>query len=283
MISRKDIRIRDPFILTDTENQCYYMYGTTALVPDHIAAGNTFTVYKTYDLENFEDGKIVVDGAKLGFWADRDFWAPEVYKYNGRYYLFGSCKAEGRMRATHIFVCDTPDGEFIPVSKEPQTPHDRMCLDGTFWVEDGIPYMVFCHEWSQITIGTVCAVRLADDLTAAIGEPIHLFTATDDPDVALVPKRSGAMGAITDGPFLYKENGKLCMIWSSKVKGGRYAVLLAESESGSVIGPWKHMGSRFDFDGGHAMIFHTLDGKRMMSLHSPNNIRNEERAHFFEF
>jgi len=282
MLTRKDIRIRDPFILTDTENKCYYMYGTTALVPDSIAAGNTFTVYKTYDLENFEDGKVVVDGAKHDFWGERDFWAPEVYGYNGKYYLFGSCIAEGRMRATHVFVCDTPDGDFVPVSKDPQTPMEWMCLDGTLWIENGSPYMVFCHEWSQINIGTICAVPLSDDLSAPIGEPIHLFTATDDPDVALTPRKSGAMGAITDGPFLYTEDGKLRMIWSSKVEGGRYAVLLAESESGSVKGPWKHFGSRFDFDGGHAMLFYTLDGKRMISLHSPN-VRNEERAKYMNF
>ena len=31
MIKRQDLRIRDPFILTDKENGCYYMYGTTDL------------------------------------------------------------------------------------------------------------------------------------------------------------------------------------------------------------------------------------------------------------
>ena len=34
MIKRQDLRIRDPFILTDFENKCYYMYGTTDL-EDH--------------------------------------------------------------------------------------------------------------------------------------------------------------------------------------------------------------------------------------------------------
>ena len=83
-----DIRIRDPFILTDKENGCYYMYGTTALEKGSLAARNTFTVYKSYDLVNFDEGKVIVDGDKLGFWADRDFWAPEVHIYNGKYYLY---------------------------------------------------------------------------------------------------------------------------------------------------------------------------------------------------
>ena len=42
MIKKSDIRIRDPFIYTDFENKCYYMYGTTDLVDDCVDARNTF-------------------------------------------------------------------------------------------------------------------------------------------------------------------------------------------------------------------------------------------------
>ena len=98
MLKRENIRIRDPFVYTDYENKCYYMYGTTDLVPDCVDARNTFSVYRTVDLENFEEPKVIFDGDKCGFWADRDFWAPELHKYNGKYYLFGSCKAENKHR-----------------------------------------------------------------------------------------------------------------------------------------------------------------------------------------
>ncbi len=59
MKKREEIRIRDPFIVTDRENGCYYMYGTTDLEQGSLRARNTFTVYKSYDLENFDDGKIM--------------------------------------------------------------------------------------------------------------------------------------------------------------------------------------------------------------------------------
>ena len=75
------------------------------------------------------------------------------------------------------------------------------------------------------------------------------------------------------------EEGKLKMIWSSFYKG-RYMVL--EAEADSLLGEWKHGGSKFDFDGGHAMLFNTLEGKRMISLHSPN-IAGLERACFYEY
>lgn len=279
MLKRQDIRIRDPFIFADKKSGCYYMYGTTALHANSLAAFNTFSVYRSCDLENFEEPKIIFDGAKQAFWADRDFWAAELHEYKGKYYLFASCKAEGRCRGTHIFVCDTPDGDFKPVSDKPATPLDWECLDGTLYIEDGIPYMVFCHEWLQIGDGTICAQQLSQDLTTPIGEPIHLFRASDNKDVTHI--KAGEQCFVTDGPFFYYENGKPIMIWSS-FSEGRYVVLEAQSDNGRLDGNWIHRGSRFPFDGGHAMIFETFEGKRMISLHSPNR-GPLERPVFFEY
>ena len=276
MLKKEEIRRRDPFIYTDRENNCYYMYGTTALVENKIVAKNTFSVYKTQDLENFEEPKIIIDGDKCGFWADRDFWAPELHKYNGKYYIFGSCKAENKRRATHIFVCDTPDGEFVPLTNEPITPSGWDCLDGTFWVENGKPYIVFSHEWTQIGDGEICAMELTADLKSAASDPIVLFRASDNPNVSELRGHSGAY--VTDGPFLYNEGGKLKMMWSS-FYNGRYLVLDAWSDS--LRGEWTHGGSRFEFDGGHAMIFEKLDGTKMISLHAPK-AAGKERAVFYE-
>ena len=69
------------------------------------------------------------------------------------------------------------------------------------------------------------------------------------------------------------------MIWSSFYKG-KYQVLLAQSNS--IIEKWEHKEPRFDFDGGHAMLFERLDGERMISLHRPNKI-DMERAFFFKY
>ncbi|MBQ8229828.1 MAG: family 43 glycosylhydrolase [Clostridia bacterium] len=133
-MKRKEIRIRDPFILTDKENGCYYMYGTTDLKPFSMEAGNTFAVYKSYDLENFEAPIVVFDGEEQGFYADRDFWAAEVHQYQGKYYLFGTVKSEKTFRATHIFVSDTPYGKFTPLTTTARTPESWECIDGTLWV-----------------------------------------------------------------------------------------------------------------------------------------------------
>jgi hypothetical protein len=84
---------------------------------------------------------------------------------------------------------------------------------------------------------------------------------------------------VSDGPFFYREDGKLKMIWSSHGLG-RYLVL--EAESDSLRGKWTQKGSQYDFDGGHAMLFETLDGTRMIAFHTPNKA-GLERASFLKF
>jgi hypothetical protein len=143
-----------------------------------------------------------------------------------------------------------------------------MTLDGTLWVEDGLPYMVFSHEWVQITIGTIECVQLKDDLSEAVSGPKRLFDAQDAPWA--LKQREGCY--ITDGPYLRKsKSGKLFMIWSSFGKGG-YTTGVAISDSGKLAGPWKQQPVPiYDKDGGHGMLFSTFEGKIMMVLHSPNN------------
>ena len=122
-----------------------------------------------------------------------------------------------RHRATHIFVCDTPDGEFVPLTDKPITPPDWECLDGTFWIENGKPYIIFSHEWTQVKNGEIWAMQLSEDLKSAVDEPFLLFRASDNPNVS---ELNGHLGAyVTDGPFLYREDGKVNMIWSSFYQG----------------------------------------------------------------
>lgn len=137
---------------------------------------------------------------------------------------------------------------------------------------EGDPWMVFCHEWVQIQNGTVEAMRLTSDLKCAAGEPVTLFHGSDAP----WSKPWAENNYVTDGPFLYCENGKLMMLWSSFSAGG-YTMGVAESTSGKVTGPWiQHEKPLCDADGGHGMVFHDLTGKRFYVVHTPNS-RQKER------
>lgn len=278
-MKKSEIRIRDPFIFADEKTKTYYMYGTTDLVKDSYSTYPRFSVYVSNNLEDFKGPFIVFDGEKENFWATQDYWAAEVHYYKGKYYLFGSFKAENRCRGTQILQSGSPLGPFKPISEKPQTPEKWECLDGTLWIENDVPYMVFCHEWLQCETGEICAIRLSDDLKKAIGEPFLLFKASDNPYVSTFVGGNFQNCMVTDGPFLFQQNEKLNMIWSSH-SNGKYSVL--EAVTDSIHGFWKHKKPRFDFDGGHAMIFSTFDGKRYFSLHHPN-IPSNERAVFINY
>lgn len=144
----QEINIRDPFILPYEGK--YYLYGSRVDTPyeGHAWGDQTgFDVYVSEDLENWSE-PVAVFEKKDDFWAERDFWAPEVHQYKGKFYLFASFFAEGKCRGTQILVSDSPMGIFEPVSDGPATPVDWECLDGTLYVDKkGEPHIVFCHEW----------------------------------------------------------------------------------------------------------------------------------------
>lgn len=274
MLKREDIRIRDPFVLADEKSKQYYLYGTTGLVEGYKTV-NYFVAYKSTDLENFSDPIVIFKGDD--FWADRDYWAPEVFFYNNKYYMFASFKSATRSRGTQILIADTPEGPFVPISPYPVTPEGWECLDGTLYVEDGKPYMVFCREWLEVTDGQMYAVELSADLTHAVSEPVYLFSASHHSYVKPFKGKDGKDCYVTDGPFVYKEGGKVVMLWSS-VRDGVYCVL--KSYADSVIGKWTHDERPvFSVDGGHCMVFHTFDRKKMLALHYPNE-SPKERAVF---
>ena len=167
---RSQIRIRDPFVLPDPVAKVYYIYGSTNRGLSPADARKEVVVYKTRDLEDWGE-PITAWAVPAGHWGRETVWAPEVHRYQGKYYLFVTLTSsdtlptpEGRppnvKRGTEILVADRPEGPFTPFGHGPQTPHDWMSLDGTLYVEDGVPYMVFCREWIQITDGSMEKVRL---------------------------------------------------------------------------------------------------------------------------
>jgi arabinan endo-1,5-alpha-L-arabinosidase len=274
MLKTTDIHIRDPFVLPIPAEKQYYLYGTTGSQAWTNAASG-FDHYTSPDLQNWE-GPFPTFRPAAGFWADRNFWAPEVHAYRGRYYLFASFKAEGVCRGTQILAADGPQGPFVPTSTGPATPRDWECLDGTLFVDaHDRPWMVFCHEWVQVGDGEICALRLSDDLGSVVEQPHLLFRASDAPWAEEINSK-GRQGYVTDGPWLHRlASGMLIMLWSSFSAGG-YTVGVARSASGEMLGPWQQIPEPlYAGDGGHCMVFRTFDGQLWLAFHRPNQSPGE--------
>ncbi len=277
----KDFRIRDPFVLVDGGK--YYLYESKPW-----SGGNGVDVRVSDNLVDWTSkspAMILPDG--VGATA---IWAPEVHKYKGRYYLFVTLTQPKNVRpvklypevgenmltprGTWIFVADKPTGPFKPTKMGPVPPADHMTLDGTLYVEDGKPYMVYCHEWCQVGNGTVEYAPLNDDFSSLKTEPVKLLDA-----------RSAMPGAsfVTDGVFFYRseKSGRLFLIWSNMIDGHGYAVLVRHSLSGKIAGPWSKDTLLLGKDGGHAMVFKDLEGKLRITLHRPNSSPNERMKLFY--
>ena len=260
------INIRDPFVLL--HENVYYLYGTRGATCWGPADG--FDVYTSPDLSNWE-GPIPCFENDGTFWADQNYWAPEVHPWRGAWYMFASFKSNERHRGTAILRADSPRGPFIPWSDGPVTPPDWECLDCTFYVDrEGQPWMVYCHEWVQAGDGEIWAVRLSDDLRAAKGDAVLLFRASEAPWAKRVRHSSGQEGYVTDGPFLWRaRDGRLLCLWSSLSEKG-YTQALAVSESGEINSHFQQLPPLFERDGGHGMLFLTKEGQLTLTLHSPN-------------
>lgn len=281
MLKTAEINIRDPFIVPLAAENTYYLFGTTG--SNTWGSGTGFEVFKSKDLENWE-GPFNAFKPPADFWATLNFWAPEVHAYRGKFYMFATFKAEKQYRGTQILVSDKVEGPYLPLTERPITPAHWECLDGTLYVDKhGHPWIVFCHEWTQIRNGQIWAMQLSDDLKTSVGRPVYLFSAAEAPWVKTIsPSNEENFPAyVTDGPWLHRTgDGDLLMLWSSFGEGG-YTMGIARSVSGEVMGSWEQLPEPlFHKDGGHGMMFRSFEGQLYATVHQPNTTP-DERPKFF--
>ena len=122
-VETESLKCRDPFIYWHEQTDCYYL---------HVNGGGKIKCYTSKDLHWWRD-----EGDSFtpphDFWGTQDFWAPDLYEYKGRYYLFVTFSAPDCNRGTSILVADHPAGPFEPLVNAPVTPKDQMCLDGLLY------------------------------------------------------------------------------------------------------------------------------------------------------
>ncbi|MBQ9480775.1 MAG: family 43 glycosylhydrolase [Clostridia bacterium] len=272
-IKTADLPFRDVCVLPDPATKTYYMIGFLKAA----SSAQEVACYQSKDLENW--GGYTTAMYNDGVWDQS--WAPELHMYKGGYYLFASLKGpyvSGDLRGCYILKADAAKGEYKTFS-ERITPENWECLDGTLYVEDGVPYMVYCREWTLMPDhnGEMYAVRLKDDLSGPYPGAEHkkLFSAKDHP---------ASDDGITDGPYMYKaSNGDLVMLWSKYING-RYCIITSRSKSGKINGEWTHDATPlFTNDGGHAMIFTDFEGNLRIAFHENSGNKGYEKPVIYYF
>ena len=301
----ENIRIRDPYILVD--NGTYYMYGTRSF--------GELDVFTSTDLGVWTELEPAFAGGSA-FWGDAAgsadvegklaaYWAPEVFAYEGAYYMFATfTKDEEAMnqQAVVILKSDSPAGPFQVWSEDPNgykgavTPADHSCIDGTLYIENGIPYMIYVHQ-HQCTnaacndgMGSMAYVQLSADLKTTVGDYVECFDASD---LDWISTLTGHAPSVTDGPEVYTApDGQKYLLWSTHWDGDYCQIAspfntLSKAElftavvlHSTKIFPDTTDGTDVEVDGGHGMIFTDLNGQDVLVLHAPN--AGSERARFFD-
>lgn len=265
----------DPYILADEATRTYYLTGSGG------------TMWKSPDLKSWEGpySYIEIDTTS---WMGSDpmIWAPELHHYNGKYYCLVTFtntniivdtvpqRCDVLRRATHILVAERAEGPYHPLSEMFYLPEEWSTLDGTLFEEEGVPYLVFNHDWMQLENGEIKRIALTEDLSRTEGEATTLFYGTDASwtrDMQSIGELTFGMslsGYVTDGPFLFRTGtGRLGMLWSSW-SDNRYAQGVAYSLTGRLQGPWEQQEQPLvSENAGHGMLFTTFEGKELLLLH----------------
>ena len=183
----KPLPLADPYILT--EDGVYYAYGTTG--------DSGIEVFSSTDLENW---------TRLG-WALRKedtscpkwFWAPEVYRVNGRYLMYFS--GNEKIRAAWS---DSPTGPFNELYSGPLFPAEGNIDHHLYFDEDGQPYMFFVRfDHGNI----IYSCQLEPDCTTMKFNTLK-FVARPEQDWEKLD------AVVNEGPFIIKHNGTYYMTYS---------------------------------------------------------------------
>jgi beta-xylosidase len=259
------VELGDPYILKASDGN-YYMVGTGGVK-------DGFKMYSSSDLKKWKDEGRIYRGNSTDSWDIANFWAPELYEYNGRFYLLFS--ADWRENPTNelenfrigVAVSDSPAGPFTDLLNRPVFDPGYPVIDGNLLFENGKVYLYFsrcCYknpvesevaDWArakgmfnEIEESWVYGVEMNPDFSGIIGEPQLLLR----PPVSMVDpqseweSRSVTSGEInrrwTEGSFIFKKNEVYYLMYSANYFGGKnYAVGYATSVS--PLGPFKKAGN----------------------------------------
>lgn len=252
------VKFGDPYILNDGDGK-YYMYGTGG------GAEDGFATYSSKDLVSWEFEDQVYKGNEDGSWAVGDFWAPEVYKFKNKYYMFFSAQWENNPNdelenfKIGVAVADKPTGPFEEVSDEPLffDPGYPVIDANVFKDDDGKFYLYYSRvaykhpveteipKWArekgwfdEIEESWVYGIELESDFSGVKGEPELLLRPPKkmDDKNAEWESRSVTSKEVnrrwTEGSFTFKQEGIYYMMYSANFYGGEnYAVGYATASS----------------------------------------------------
>lgn len=210
----------DPFVFHDDDGS-YYLYHT----------GKGFTVYRSNDLIKWTNlGKSMPgNGYK---WAEHSFWAPEVVKHAGKYYLHYTAQTSGGDKKIGLAFSDRPEGPFEDVSDRPlyETP-PKGVIDSHIFFDEGNVFLYYSNAMSTNQVGDqryseIWVIELEPDLSSTTGEAIRLIKPEQEWEYSKEPGEYW-----NEGSVVFKKGDTYYLMYSANCFcRERYAVGYATSD-----------------------------------------------------
>lgn len=162
--------LADPGVFRDSDGT-YYMYVT----------GTGYPAFSSKDLVNWKYEKKVFTGTNRK-WATTGFWAPEVFKYNDKYYLTYTAAIDAPApKRIGLAVSSSPLGPFVDINDHPFyiKSETRGTIDSHFFIDDDKKvYMYYTCDLSDEYLpdaskkrSEIWVVEVANDLSSPVGTP----------------------------------------------------------------------------------------------------------------
>ena len=284
--------IGDPFVLRASDGH-YYLYASTGSVPDG------FFVWKSDDMVNWENLSYCYRADETA-WGERDFWAPECYEVNGKFYFMYSAhykvnpNNEEENYCLGCAVADSPTGPFkdlTPGKPFLQMPYAIIDVDllrddkgNVFFDEDGnitLYYSRCCykHKVGPYEESHIYAVKVAPDFSEVIGEPVCVLKPDQEWEGLSAPTTGRRW---CEGPLTLLHDGKVYMMYSGNFFKERYYAIgcaVADDPMGPFVkyedNPIMHDDFPRVSGPGHNSVAWTPDGKEMFIVYHIHTASDE--------
>ena len=257
-----EILIPDPTIFVD--NGKYYLTGTHGGISSSV--GEEQKVFPLLISKNCVDWqKYDSNGKLMGIFKKNDiaesphFWAPQIFKYKGKYYYAytSNTRKDGKHIGLRVFIASSDkieDGFKNSFVVESPTPE----IDPFVFIDDDeTPYICLVH-WADG--GGIWVQQLSSDLKNRVGKLVSISRRTEDGEFAPLSQEfvslneakkkrdkgispwqlyNHSRGTI-EGPTIVKRHGKYVLFYSTNdFRSPDYRVGVAVADS--IFGPYKKL------------------------------------------
>ena len=191
----------DPFIFEDGGR--FYLY---------VTAGQGVEAYTAEDLF----GQWHFQGIVCSVKDRKNYWAPCIIRYHGKYYLYFSCEGEGCFQFLHVAVADSPLGPFT----DARQLYNRFTIDAhVVQTEQGL-YLFYAED---NTVPERCGTRVFVDKLLDPVTPANIckeiITPSFDEEIFRRNRwNDGRDWHTLEGPFWFREGSWQYLMYS----GGCY-------------------------------------------------------------